>query len=71
MVGLLASTSSLPFVVTATTIGESSRIITAGTAAALLAAGVLSALLFPVVALILVRREEGEGELVPAPTPTS
>jgi Kef-type K+ transport system membrane component KefB len=71
VVGLLASTSSLPFVVTATTIGESSRIITAGTAAALLAAGVLSALLFPVVALILVRREEGEGELVPAPTPTS
>jgi len=61
--GLLGSTSSLPFVVTATAIGQSSGLISAATAAAMLAAGVLSALVFPVVALVLVRREEAEGEL--------
>jgi Kef-type K+ transport system membrane component KefB len=56
--GLLGSTSSLPFVVTATTIGQSAGLITAATAAALLVAGVLSALVFPVIALVLVRRDE-------------
>jgi Kef-type K+ transport system membrane component KefB len=66
VVGLLSSTSSLPFVVTATTIGEDSGLISSGTAAALLAAGVLSSLLFPVIALRLVRREDSEGELAPA-----
>jgi Kef-type K+ transport system membrane component KefB len=66
VVGLLASTSSLPFVVTATTIGKDSGLINSGTAAALLAAGVLSSLLFPVIALRLVRSEESEGELAPA-----
>jgi Kef-type K+ transport system membrane component KefB len=69
VVGLLSSTSSLPFVVTATTVGQASGLITAATAAALLVAGVLSALVFPVVALLLVRREEAEGELAPAPAP--
>jgi Kef-type K+ transport system membrane component KefB len=64
--GLLASTSSLPFVVTATAIGEQSGLVSKGTAAALLVAGVLSSLLFPVIALRLVRREEAEGELAPA-----
>jgi Kef-type K+ transport system membrane component KefB len=66
VVSLLGSTSSLPFVVTATAVGEESGFITAATAAALLVAGVLSALVFPVVALLLVRREESEGELTPA-----
>jgi Kef-type K+ transport system membrane component KefB len=56
--GLLGSTSSLPFVVTATAIGQASGLISAATAAAMLVAGVLSALVFPVVALLLVRREE-------------
>jgi Kef-type K+ transport system membrane component KefB len=56
--GLLGSTSSLPFVVTATTIGQSAGLITTATAAALLVAGVLSALVFPVIALVLVRRDE-------------
>src|SRR5262249_61823012 len=69
--GLLSSTSSLPFVVTATTVGEQSGLITTATASALLAAGVLSALVFPVVALALVRREETEGELAVAPAPAS
>jgi Kef-type K+ transport system membrane component KefB len=67
--GLLASTSSLPFVVTATTIGEQADLIAISTASALLAAGVLSALLFPVIALVLVRREEAEGEVSLAPAP--
>jgi Kef-type K+ transport system membrane component KefB len=58
VVGLLGSTSSLPFVVTATAIGQESGLITAATAAAMLVAGVLSALVFPVVALVLVRRDE-------------
>jgi Kef-type K+ transport system membrane component KefB len=56
--GLLGSTSSLPFVVTATAIGQASDLITAATAAAMLVAGVLSALVFPVVALVLVRGDE-------------
>jgi Kef-type K+ transport system membrane component KefB len=67
--GLLASTSSLPFVVTATAIGEEANLITSATAAALLLAGVLSALLFPVAALWLVRREETEGEMAVSPAP--
>ncbi len=56
--GLLGSTSSLPFVVTATAIGQESGLLTAATAAAMLVAGVLSALVFPVIALVLVRRDE-------------
>jgi Kef-type K+ transport system membrane component KefB len=55
---LLGATSSLPFVVTATAIGQASHLITAATAAAMLVAGVLSAMVFPVIALVLVRREE-------------
>jgi Kef-type K+ transport system membrane component KefB len=61
--GLLGSTSSLPFVVTATTIGQSAGLLSAATAAALLVAGVLSALVFPVVALVLVRRDEMLGSV--------
>ena len=55
---LLGATSSLPFVVTATAIGQASGLISAATAAAMLVAGVLSAMVFPVIALLLVRREE-------------
>jgi len=62
--GLLSSTSSLPFVVTATAIGQESGLISAATAAAMLVAGVLSALVFPVVALALVRRDEVLGSAV-------
>jgi Kef-type K+ transport system membrane component KefB len=64
VVGLLSSTSSLPFVVTATAIGQESGLISAATAAAMLVAGVLSALVFPVVALVLVRRDEMLGSTV-------
>jgi Kef-type K+ transport system membrane component KefB len=63
-VGLLQATS-LPFIVTATQIGVQLGRITPVTAAALVFAGLLSVLLFPVVALALLRTEEparpGEG----------
>jgi Kef-type K+ transport system membrane component KefB len=68
--GLLGSTSSLPFVVTATTIGQAEGLITKATAAAMLVAGVLSALVFPVIALVIVRRDEMTGSLVSPPEPT-
>jgi Kef-type K+ transport system membrane component KefB len=62
--GLLGSTSSLPFVVTATAIGQASGLIGTATAAAMLVAGVLSSLVFPVVALVLVRGDEMLGSPV-------
>src|SRR4051794_5332385 len=55
---LLGATSSLPFVVTATAVGQASGLISAATAAAMLVAGVLSAMVFPVIALVLVRRDD-------------
>jgi Kef-type K+ transport system membrane component KefB len=55
--GLLLATS-LPFIVAATEIGQSLDVITRGTGAAFVTAGLLSALLFPLVADALVRAEE-------------
>lgn len=52
--GLLQATS-LPFIVAATQIGVVIGAVTAATAAAFIAAGLLSALVFPVVALSVVR----------------
>jgi len=52
--GFLQATS-LPFIVTATMIGRSLGLITAATGAALIAAGLLSVLVFPIVALGLLR----------------
>lgn len=52
--GLLQATS-LPFIVAATQIGVVIGAVTAATAAAFIAAGLLSALVFPVVALTVVR----------------
>ncbi len=53
--GLLLATS-LPFIVAATEIGQSLGVITRGTAAAFVTAGLVSALVFPLVADALVRR---------------
>ena len=61
--GLLQATS-LPFIVTATMIGVEIGALTAGAAAAFVGAGLLSALIFPVVALTLA----GRNEVVPAHT---
>jgi Kef-type K+ transport system membrane component KefB len=53
-VGLLQATS-LPFIVTATTIGVSIHAISAVTGAALVCAGLLSVVIFPAVALAILR----------------
>ena len=52
--GLLQATS-LPFIVTATQIGTAAGLMTPVTAAALVCAGLLSVLIFPVIALGLLR----------------
>ena len=69
--GLLQATS-LPFIVAATQIGVMLGKITPVTAAALVCAGLLSVLIFPVLALTLLRHGEPEPELTAAagePTP--
>ncbi|MGZ4174314.1 MAG: cation:proton antiporter domain-containing protein, partial [Solirubrobacteraceae bacterium] len=65
--GLLQATS-LPFIVTATMIGEQIGVVTRPTAAGLTAAGLLSVLIFPVTGLALLRRDgaTSSGVLEPA-----
>ena len=53
-VGLLQATS-LPFIVAATTIGLQLHVISPANAAALVAAGLFSVILFPVISLQLLR----------------
>ena len=63
--GALLQATSLPFIVAATAIGVELEIITAANAAALIAAGLLSVVLFPALALTRLRREgqtQREGE---------
>jgi Kef-type K+ transport system membrane component KefB len=55
--GLLQATS-LPFIVTATMIGQQIGVVTKPTAAGLIAAGLLSVVIFPVTGLALLRRGE-------------
>jgi Kef-type K+ transport system membrane component KefB len=55
--GLLQATS-LPFIVAATMIGVELGLLDEATAAALVAAGLLSVLLFPLLALTILRRGE-------------
>jgi len=57
--GLLQATS-LPFIVAATQIGIQLGVLTEATSAALIAAGLLSVLIFPAVALSLLRRGAGD-----------
>jgi Kef-type K+ transport system membrane component KefB len=69
--GLLQATS-LPFIVTATQIGVTLGKITPVTAAALVCAGLLSVLIFPSVALTLLRQgapEPAAAEAAPVPEP--
>ncbi len=56
--GLLQATS-LSFIVAATQIGLELHLITTATGAALVAAGLLSVLLFPIIALTLLRQDKG------------
>jgi len=71
--GLLQATS-LPFIVTASQIGMSAGLMTPVTAAALVCAGLLSVLIFPVIALGLLRSaaaNRGEPARVCDPSPTT
>lgn len=58
--GALLQATSLPFIVAATAIGVELDIIGAANAAALIAAGLLSVVLFPAISLTLLRREGQE-----------
>jgi Kef-type K+ transport system membrane component KefB len=58
-VAALLQATSLPFIVAATAIGTSIGVISAGNAAALVAAGLLSVVLFPAGALTVLRRGSG------------
>ena len=62
--GLLQATS-LPFIVTATQIGVALGKLSSVTAAALVCAGLLSVLIFPLIALGLLRRDEPDSAPVP------
>ncbi len=64
-IGLLQATS-LPFIVTATQIGLTLGKISQVTAAALVCAGLLSVLIFPLVALSLLRADQRASRRVPA-----
>ena len=66
-VGLLQATS-LPFIVTATQIGVALDKLSSVIAAALVCAGLLSVLIFPLIALGLLRRDEPGPAAVPAAT---
>ena len=67
--GLLQATS-LPFLVTITQIGVALGKITPVTAAALVCAGLLSVLIFPLLALTILRRSEPAPAPAPAPAVT-
>jgi Kef-type K+ transport system membrane component KefB len=57
MVSALLQATSLPFIVAATAIGTSIGVISSANAAALIAAGLLSVVLFPATALTLLKRD--------------
>jgi Kef-type K+ transport system membrane component KefB len=65
--GLLQATT-LPFIVAATQIGLQLGVVTQASAAALIAAGLLSVIIFPATGLALLRR--GAPDETPAPMPT-
>jgi Kef-type K+ transport system membrane component KefB len=56
LVAALMQATSLPFIVAASAIGVSLHLLTAAESAALIAAGLLSVLLFPLIGLTLLRR---------------
>ena len=56
-VSTLMQATSLPFIVAATAIGLELKVVTPGNAAALIAAGLLSVVLFPAAALTLLKRD--------------
>ncbi|HWD81981.1 MAG TPA: cation:proton antiporter [Kribbella sp.] len=67
----LLQATSLPFIVTATQIGVATGLMTPVTAAALVCAGLLSVLLFPAVALVLLKRAVADRSGRAEPRPAS
>jgi Kef-type K+ transport system membrane component KefB len=55
-VAVLMQATSLPFIVAATAVGLALHVVTPANAAALIAAGLLSVVIFPALALVLLRR---------------
>jgi Kef-type K+ transport system membrane component KefB len=64
--GLLQATS-LPFIVAATEIGQELGLVDAATAAGFIAAGLVSVLLFPLIAVGLLERHAGDSAEPPSP----
>jgi Kef-type K+ transport system membrane component KefB len=58
-VAVLMQATSLPFIVAATSVGLALGVVSPANAAALVAAGLLSVVLFPAISLVLLRREPG------------
>ncbi|HMD57414.1 MAG TPA: cation:proton antiporter [Solirubrobacteraceae bacterium] len=67
MVAGILQATTLPFIVAATQIGVQIGVVTAASAAALIAAGLLSVIIFPALGLSLLRREERAAGVVMAP----
>jgi len=65
LVAALLQATSLPFIVAAAQIGLELGKLNEATAAALVGAGILSVLLFPLLAVVLLRREPGHGGAAP------
>ena len=57
----LLQATSLPFIVAATAIGQDLGLIDAATAAGFIAAGLVTVLIFPLTALGLLGRDQGDG----------
>src|SRR3954452_14942547 len=68
-IAALLQSSSLPFIIAATAVGTDLGIINGGTAAAMIAAGLLSVLLFPLTALTLLQRDGAGASPAPASMP--
>jgi hypothetical protein len=62
--------TSLPFIVAATAVGLALDVVTPANAAALIAAGLLSVVIFPALSLVLLRRSQRERQ-APTATPTA
>ena len=69
-VAVLMQATSLPFIVAATAVGLALHVVTPANAAALIAAGLLSVVIFPAASLVLLRRGQRDRQTTNA-TPTT
>jgi Kef-type K+ transport system membrane component KefB len=70
-VAVLMQATSLPFIVAATAVGLTLRVVTPANAAALIAAGLLSVVIFPALSLVLLRRGQRDRQSANAAPSTS